>query len=300
MVLSALRDYPVDLTSVVSMADDGGSTGRLRDQYGVLPPGDIRRALVALSNTSKTLRDLFNYRFKGGDLKEHSFGNIFLSALEKITGSFGESVDVASKILNIKGQVLPVTLSRITLCAELANNSVIRGETNIDIRKKNPEVPIKKVWLEPAASINPRAKKAILGADMIVIGPGDLFTSLIPNFLVRGMSAVLKKSSAKKVYVCNLMTKMGETQGFKAPDFVVSIEKYLGKGVLGHVIFNNKKPSNEILKKYSSEKSFFIEPPDAFTSSNNTKYICADLLDGGRFVRHNPRKKLAKVLISLL
>ena len=300
MVLSALRDYPVELTSIVSMADNGGSTGRLRDQYGVLPPGDIRRALVALSDTSQTLRDLFNYRFSSGDLKEHNFGNIFLSALEKITGNFTDAVSLASKILNIKGKVLPVTLNDVTLYAQLANNVVIKGETNIDVPKHNPETPIKKVWLEPVAKINPEARKAILSADMIVIGPGDLFTSIIPNFLVSGVAATIKKSRAKKVYVCNLMTKFGETHGFKARDFVDTIERYLGKNVLDYAVFNNKRPSPKVLRYYLQENSHFVDGRDLSLQNKKPQYIMADLLDSGRFVRHNPRKKLAKLIISLL
>lgn len=300
MVLSALRDYPVSLSSIVSMADDGGSTGRLRDQYGVLPPGDVRRALVALSDTSQTLRDLFNYRFTNGDLKEHSFGNIFLSTLEKMTGSFGDAVNLASKILNIKGKVLPVTLDSTTLYAQLTNNIVIKGETNIDIPKHNPETPIKNVWLKPVAEINPEARKALLEADMIVIGPGDLFTSIIPNFLVKGVVAAIKKSKAKKVYICNLMTKFGETHGFIAQDFVNAVEKYLGKGVLDYTVFNNKQPSPKVLKHYLEENSYFVDTAGLVLRHHKPKYVLADLLDDSKFIRHNPRQKLAKTLISLL
>ncbi len=300
MVLSALRDYPVNLSSIVSMADSGGSTGRLRDQYGVLPPGDVRRALVALSDTSQILRDLFNYRFSTGDLKEHSFGNIFLTALEKLTGNFADAVSVASKILNIKGEVLPVTLDNTTLYAQLATGVVIKGETNIDVPKHNPEIPIKDVWLDPSGKINPQAKRAILAADMIVVGPGDLFTSIIPNLLVEGMVAAIKKSKAKRVYICNLMTKFGETHGFKAQDFVDTINKYLGKGILDYAIFNNKKPSAGVLRRYLQENSHFVDITNLDTNNKQPKFILADLLDPGQFVRHNPRKKLAKLIISLL
>ncbi len=300
VVLSALRDYPVELSAIVSMADNGGSTGRLRDQYGVLPPGDVRRALVALSDTSHTLRNLFNYRFNAGDLHEHNFGNIFLSALEKITGNFSDAVKVASKILNIKGSVIPVTLDNINLRAQLANGVTIKGETDIDIPKHDPTISIKNVWLSPQARINPEAKKAILTADMIVIGPGDLFTSIIPNLLVRGVIESIKKSKAKKVYICNLMTKFGETHGFKAQDFVNTIEKYLGIGILDYAVFNNRKPSAAILNRYREENSHFIDISELDSKHKKPEYILADLLDYGRFVRHNPRKKLAKLLISLL
>lgn len=300
VVLSALRDYPVRLTAIVTMADSGGSTGRLRDQYGVLPPGDVRRALVALSGASDTLRELFNYRFETGDLRDHSFGNIFLTALEKMTGSFGDAVKEAARVLNISGEVIPVTLDNINLCAELANGSIIRGETNIDVPLHDPTTPIKKVWLEPSAIVNPEATKAICNADMIVIGPGDLYTSLIPNLLVRGMAAAIKKSQAKKVYVCNLMTKYGETNGFTAQDFVDTIEKYLGKGALDYAVFNNKKPSAAVLQKYQKENSHFVDTVGLGLNNKKPKYILANLLEGGIFIRHNPRKKLAEVLLSLI
>lgn len=298
-MLSALRRYPVHLTSIVSMADNGGSTGRLRDQYGVLPPGDVRRALVALSDAPQTLRDLFNYRFSSGDLKEHNFGNIFLSTLEKMTGNFAEALKVVSQILNIKGSVMPVTLKNITLYAQLANGVVIKGETNIDKPKHNPELPIKKVWLSPQARINPEAKKAILSADMIVIGPGDLFTSIVPNFLVDGVIATIKKSKAKKVYVCNLMTKFGETHCFKAHDFLNKVEEYLGKETLDYAVFNNKKPAPKILKRYLEENSHFVDVSGLDLKGKKPKLVLANLLDQGSFVRHNPRKKLAKVLMAL-
>lgn len=305
-VLSALKDCPLNLTAIVSMADDGGSTGALRDQYGVLPPGDIRRALVALSQESQTLRDLFNYRFGNGDLSGHSFGNIFLSALEKLSGNFALAVKEASRVLNLKGSVLPVTLNNVRLYARLADGEVLKGETNIDIPRAGPYVRarISKVWLNPHAKINPEARSAILSADLIVVGPGDLYTSLIPNLLVRGVPEAIKKSCAKKVFVCNLMTKYGETHGFRAEDFVAEIEKYLGRDVLDYAVFNSKKPRAKTLTRYKKERAMFIEPPNIkhsmFDKNRNPKYILADLLNDGPFIRHSPRQKLAKVLISLL
>lgn len=296
-VLSALKDYDFNLTAIVSMADDGGSTGILRDQYGVLPPGDVRRALVALSG-SDTLRDLFNYRFSKGDLAGHSFGNIFLSALEKIKGDFASAVKEASQILNIRGSVFPVTLDNIRLYAKLTDGKILRGETNIDIPRTKIRAKIKKIWLSPKARINPEAKRAILSTDLIVIGPGDLYTSLIPNFLVRGVPEMIKKSRAKKVFVCNLMTKFGETNGFRAEDFVSEIEKYLGESVLDYAIFNSKKPAPAVLTKYKKENAEFVQPPTLY--SERPKYILANLLDDGPFIRHNPRYKLAKILISLV
>ncbi len=304
MVLSALKNYDLNLTAVVSMADDGGSTGILRDQYGVLPPGDIRRALVALSRNSGILRELFNFRFEGGDFKGHNFGNIFLSALEKINGNFGLAVKEASKILNIEGSVLPVTLDNVRLNARLESGDLVCGETRIDIPKKGKtRARISKVWLRPRANINPEAIGVFKKADLIILGPGDLYTSLIPNLLVKGIAEVIRKSPAKKVFVCNLMTKFGETDDFCAEDFISEIEKYLGAGVLDYAIFNNKKPHTKILARYKKEKAEFITPPvvqHRMLDNNKPKFILADLLDDGPFIRHNPRKKLAKVLTKLI
>lgn len=299
-VLSALKKLPgVKLSAIVSMADDGGSSGILRDQYGVLPPGDIRRALVALSASGDVMRNLFNYRFKEGGLRGHSFGNLFLTALEKVTGDFASAVREASQILNVDGEIIPVTLDDVRLYAKLEDGKVIRGERNIDIPKGNYRARIEKVWLVPEARINPDAGRALHNADLIVIGPGDLYTSLAPNLLVKGIPRAIRESKAKKVYVVNLMTKFGETHGFKGEDFVKEIEKYLGKNVLDYVIFNNKRPSKTVLERYKKEKAEFVVPPK-IQGWGKTKFICADLLDSGKFVRHDPRRKLANVLISLI
>ncbi len=301
VVLSALKEYPVKLTAIVSMTDDGGSTGILRDQYGVLPPGDVRRALVALSESSDTMRDLFNYRFDNGGLHGHSFGNLFLSALEKVTGSFDAALKEASLILKINGEVVPATLEDSRLWARLASGKIIKGETNIDIPKASDRGRIKEVWLEPEAQMNPRVKKVLHDADLVIVGPGDLYTSIVPNLLVRGMRQEMKKSKAKKVYVCNLMTKAGETDGFKAEDFMGEMEKYLGKGVLDYAIFNDKRPSPQIMRRYGREHAEFIAPPTN-RSWHGVKYVLANLIDArsGEFVRHGSKKRLAKALTLLI
>jgi uncharacterized cofD-like protein len=297
-VLSALKDHPVHLSAIISMADDGGSTGMLRDEYGVLPPGDVRRALVALSKSSQTMRDLFNYRFRSGGLHGHSFGNLFLSALEKVTGSFAAAVEEASVILNISGEVVPVTLDNVRLHARLHDGSVVRGETNIDIPSPRERAAIKKVWLTPEARLNPAVRRTLANADLIVIGPGDLYTSLIPNLLVKGMKEEIKRSRAKKAYLCNLMTKRGETDGFAADDFVRTIESYLGKNVLDYAIFNNKRPPVAVVKKYQREGAILIDAPKA-ARNGNVRYLLAPLIDARSLIRHGPPQRLAKLLLSL-
>ncbi len=298
-VLSGLKNYPVQLAVIVSMADDGGSSGRLRDEFGVLPPGDVRRALVALSNEQETLCKLFNYRFDTGGLRGHSFGNLFLTALCKIhNNNFQKAIETASKILNTKGKVIPVTLDNSKLYAILENNKIIKGETNIDIPKHNGNLRIKKIYLKPPSKINQKARKAILEAAFIIIGPGDLYTSILPNLIVKGVAEAIKKSKAKKVYICNLMTKFGETNNFRGEDFVFEIERYLGEKVLNYVIFNNKKPGKKYFSKYGKKGADFVEYTKEKITERNIKVIEKNLIKVGEFVRHDSHK-IAKVIYSL-
>lgn len=299
IILSALKDHPVHLSAIVSMADDGGSTGILRDQYGVLPPGDVRRALVALSESSRTMRALFNYRFRSGGLRDHSFGNLFLSVLEKVTGNFSSAVKEASRILNINGEVIPVTLNDVHLYARLKDGKIIRGETDIDIPKTRRRAPIQKIWLKPEAHLNPEVRRALRSADLIIFAPGDLYTSILPNLLVKRMKEEVRSSKATKVYFCNLMTKKGETDGFRAEDFIKEIEKYLGKNVLDYFIFNNRKPSKEIIKRYRREGAELVDPPTA-KNRGMAKYLFAPLINTGKLIRHGPPKRLAALLLRTL
>lgn len=299
VVLSALKKHPIHLSAIISMADDGGSTGLLRDQYGVLPPGDVRRALVALSGSSDIMRELFNFRFDRGGLEGHNFGNLFISALEKITGSFSLALREVSNILNISGEVVPVTYDDVRLYARLTNGKILVGESSIDIPRTPHRAPIQKVWLEPEARLNPSVRRVLQNADLIILGPGDLYTSVIPNLLVKGLSQEIKKSKAEKIYICNLMTKAGETDGFKAEDFVSKIEDYLGKNVLNYALFNNKRPLERIIKRYKKENAEFIEPPE-LKKRGRTKFILANLIGGGKLVRHDFSRKLPKTLLSLL
>ena len=300
-VLSALKDYPVYLSAIVSMADDGGSSGVLREEFGILPTGDVRRALVALSkHPDELLAKLFTYRFREGGLDGHNFGNLIITALERICGDFEKALLEASRLLAVeKGEVIPVTLSNVRLFAELEDGTVIRGETNIDIPRHDGEKVINKIWLEPEARANPRALRAIRQADLIVIGPGDLYTSIIPNLLVRRVCEAIWQTKAKKVFVCNLMTKYGETHGFVAGDFVAVLENYLGQGILDAIILNNQKPSESILKKYRKERAFFIDPFLARPAgSKKPKVIKTNLIRKGDLARHD-HKKLAEAILKL-
>jgi len=253
-LLSALKNHTSQIAALVNMADDGGSTGMLRDELGVLPPGDVRQCLVALSNSPK-VRDLFNYRFEEGSLKGHAFGNLFLTALEKMTGDFAAGVELASEVLGVKGTVEPITLTNVTLVMTNDEGSQVRGEaaiTDLDFDGKKPDF-----HLDPVAAPNPQALRAIEMADIIVIAPGNLYGSLAPALIVPGIGDALRASNATKMYICNLVTKPGQTDGYEVTDFVDEIERLAGGAFLDAVLYNTEKPSDELLEKYAKagEKS---------------------------------------------
>ncbi|MCR4276643.1 MAG: YvcK family protein [Candidatus Roizmanbacteria bacterium] len=255
VVLSGLKKYPLDLSVVVTMMDSGGSTGRLRDQLGILPPGDLRQCLVALSDAPLLWRKLFLYRFEKGDLEGHNFGNIFLAALEKVSDSYDNAIDTASYVLKTKGKVIPVTFNKLHLVAEYENGQKITGEGLID-ENHSEKSRIKTAYLEPQGNANPVAIKSIEESEYIVIGPGDLYTSIIPVLLVNDVKEAMKKSKAKIIYIMNMMTKSGQTTNYKASDHVKDLVKYLGKEP-DYILINNGAISEEILasyKKYNEVK----------------------------------------------
>lgn len=247
--LTGLKKYKADLTAIVAMTDSGGSTGLLRDELGVLPPGDVMRCLVALSTQDKLMRSLMDYRFEGGTLKGHRFGNLLLSALEKATGSFQSAVERASDILRTNGRVIPSTLDQVHLMAKVGNE-IIRGEETIQTTRLNGS--LEHLWIEPVARANPKALAAIRDADAIVIGPGGFYSSVVTNLLVRGIPEAILQSKAKKIFICNLMTKVEHTEGYSVADYTKALEKYLG-GPVDTIIYNNKMPTEDLLKRYARE-----------------------------------------------
>lgn len=250
MLLSALKHHTSHITALVNMADDGGSTGQLRDELGVLPPGDVRQCLVALSESPK-VRDLFNYRFEDGSVKGHAFGNLFLTALEKMTGDFTEAVELASEVLNITGTVEPITLTNMKLILEQSDGVRVYGEDTIGhtmFKSKRPTL-----LLDPVAEPSVRALEAIRSADMVVIAPGNLYGSLAPALLVDGIGEALAETKAKKVYVCNLVTKLGQTDGFAVHDFADEIERLAGTSFLDAVLYNTEPPSDDLMSRYAKE-----------------------------------------------
>jgi len=305
-VLTGLRDYPVELTAIVSMFDSGGSSGRLRDEFGILPPGDVRQALLALSKLpvdKLILRQLLDYRFKNGvGLRGHSFGNLLLTALTEITGGADLAIEQAAKILDVQGRVLPVSLDNCHLCARLEDGTIIKGETNIDIRRVRPELKILDVFLDPPAKIFSGAKKAILEADLVILGPGDLYTSTIPNLLVDGVSQSIAKSKASIFYICNLMTKYGETQNFAVSDFIKEIQRYLGPAAkkLKKVLVNNYwRVPKSLLARYYQEKSYPVKYDAQKFQKLGVEIVLLPLASTGQLLRHNPAK-LAKAIVNLI
>lgn len=299
-ILRGLKNYDLDITAIVNMFDSGGSSGVLRDELGILPPGDVRRALAALADGEQAyvLRELFNFRFnEAGSVNGHSFGNLFLAALSSIYGSDLEAIKKASQILNLKGKVLPVSLDKSHIHATLADGTIIEGETNIDIPKHDGAIKIVQLRLEPPAKILLEAREAILSADVIVLGPGDLYTSIIPNLLVEGVPEALRESKARKVVVCNLMTKWGETHGFTAADMVLELLLYSGLSGFDFAICNTTLPNQKLIDAYEKEKQYPMRYDEKLTELAD-KVITGDFFSEADIARHDA-DKLAKIIAEL-
>lgn len=283
-LLRSLKNYTKHITALVNMADDGGSTGVLRDELGVLPPGDVRQCLVALSE-SERVRELFNYRFEEGTFAGHAFGNLFMAALEKMTGNFAEAVEEASRVLNITGQVEPITLDKITLVMRNAKGEETRGEFKIGHADfgDGGQRPI--IRLDPDPVLNPKARQAIEQADLVVVAPGNLYGSLAPALIVPGMREALAATNAKKVYVCNLVTKPGQTDGFTVEDFADEIERFAGVS-LTHVLYNRERPSDELLQKYAHDGELPVNYDKAALKSKHYVASGGNFISG-EFVAHN-------------
>ncbi|MEK7133494.1 MAG: gluconeogenesis factor YvcK family protein [Patescibacteria group bacterium] len=300
-LLRGLKEFPLDITAVFTSFDSGGSAGVLRDEFGILPPGDVRRGLLALADEGQAeiLRELLNYRFQNGNssLSGHSFGNLFLAALSAIYGGEIEGIRKASELLNIKGKVLPVSLDRSHVHATLEDGSEIVGETNIDIPKHDGNLRIKKIFLDPPAHIYEETDTAIREADLIVIGPGDLYSSLVPTLATTGMKEALAASTAKKIVICNLMTKWGETHGFKASDMVQELLRYSGLKKFDYVICNTQKMNPQLAAAYEKEKKYPMECDEAL-SQYTEKIITGDFFSEADIARHDS-EKIARIISEL-
>ena len=296
-VLSGLKLFTnLNLQAIVTMADNGGSTGKLRDELGVLPPGDARQCLVALAESPEILRELFNYRFDSGELSGHNFGNLFLSALEKITGNFEEAVKTASSILSIRGQVIPVTTSNINLCIDLDNGEKLIGEACVADSKELIKHSVRKVHLTPEPQINPKAFDAIMKADSVIIGPGNFYCSLIPNMIVPGMKEALIKTSAQIIYNVNLMSKVGHSNNWSVEDHVNQMHRFIGAEVIDIALYNTTQPDPKLVEKYREEGETVMKASGS-DKIGHTALIGADLIADGIFVNPNKKDPVKRTLI---
>jgi len=277
-LLNGLKHYTQNLTALVNMVDDGGSTGSLRDELGVLPPGDARQCLVALSQSSK-VRELFNYRFTDGSLKGHAFGNLFLTALEKLTGNFADAIETASEVLRVQGKVVPATLDNVRLKMTWPDaQTVLNGERVIDMEHFAHDPRQATLSLEPAAQANPIALQAIMEADVVAIAPGDLYTSLGPVLVAQGYRQALRDTKAKVVYVCNLVTKKGQTDGFSAQTHAAEIERFVGEPVIDVLLYNKSNPSPDLLEKYAKKGEYWVEADPKELAKQHYRAIGGDFL----------------------
>ncbi len=314
VVLNGLRRHNVDLTAIVTAFDSGGSSGRLREEFGHLSLGDVRQCLIALAEESpetEAFRVATQYRFtEESSLNGHNLGDLFLSALTVMHTDIELAVQMMSRMLRISGRVIPVTLERADLCARLVDGSILRGESTIDLsRRRYDPPPIDQVYLDPVVQPNRRAVEAVREADLIVLGPGDLYTSVIPNLLVNGMTDAIQESSAKTVFVCNVMTKHGETDGFTPVDFLREITAYLGSQQVDFALINSRAIPDEVRAVYSAQKAVPVELTDDLAqqlSAWANQQLCIPLAqvlvpagEGAPRVRHDP-ERLAAAITSLV
>ena len=296
-LLRGLKPMTSNLVAVVTVCDDGGSSGRLSKDLGMLPPGDIRNCLVALADDESLLGELFNYRFQDGNgLSGHSFGNLFLAALTEVVGDFEEAIQVSSQVLASRGKVLPTTLDTVTLCARLADGRVIRGESAIP----RAEGIIQEVFLDPpTASPSSDVLASLRMADAVVLGPGSLFTSVIPNLLVEGVEETLRQLTVPKIYVCNVMTQPGETDGYGAADHLEALERHIGAGLIDTIVVNIAPPSEEMLRRYEAHGAEPVDPQLDRLEKMGVTVVGANLLSDKDLVRHDSHR-LATAVVDLL
>ncbi len=291
-VLRGLKTHVCSLSAIVTVADDGGSSGRLRRDMGILPPGDIRNCLLALAQAEPDMTSLLNHRFRKGELEGHNFGNLFLAAMTEMTGDFQIALRTMSRVLAVKGRVLPATLCDVTLRAEMADGSIVSGEHAIPCAQK--EIARLRLVPENPLALD-EAVAAIEACDAVVIGPGSLYTSIIPNLLVPGIRYALKSSKASKLYICNIMTQPGETDGYAASDHVLAVQEHAGR-LFSHVLVNTATAPWDIAQRYASEGRFQVRADMGVLASRGYSLITGDYLTRGNLARHEPGKLARSIL----
>ncbi len=295
-LLRGLKKYTSNITAVVTVFDSGGSSGQLRDELGVLPPGDIRNCLVALSTKEPLMTRLFQYRFKNGSLQGHSFGNLFITAMSEVSGDFSKAIEKSSEILAIRGKVLPSSIEDVTLCARLKNKKIIKGEKNISQSKDE----IDSIFIQPSSVLPlPETIQAIQEADAIILGPGSLYTSVICNLLVENIPETICATSAFKIYICNVMTQPGETDNYSASEHLKEVIRYLQRNCIDYVLLNSKTLSDEVAKKYHQERAYEVLDDLNQKYDQKTKIIRQELLSEHNFARHNP-DKIARLIVEII
>ncbi|HEU5423528.1 MAG TPA: gluconeogenesis factor YvcK family protein, partial [Nitrolancea sp.] len=293
-LLRGLKLHNIDITAIVTVGDDGGSSGRLRTEFNIPPPGDIRNCLVALADNESVMSELFQYRFEeGSSLDGHSFGNLFITALTRVSGSFEQAVVESSRVLAVRGKVLPSTLEDIVVCGEMADGRVIRGESNIT----NERGTIKRIYLDPS---EPQAYDpaiiALLSADVIVLGPGSLYTSVLPNLLVPGIAHAIRCSPATKVYVCNVATQRGETDNFGAIDHVLALQQHVSGGIIDYALVNSN--IDPVIARIKPEWMVNAVGLAGLEGLHGVRVLLRDVISAEKPLRHDPAK-LASELLEL-
>ena len=300
-MLRGLKYYTSNITAIVTVGDDGGGSGKLREDLGMLPPGDIRNCILALADTEPIMKELLQYRFTDGNLKNQSFGNLFLAAMDGISDNFEDAVQKMSSVLAVTGKVIPVTLDDMQLKAILKNGNIVKGESQIPKEAIKQKSPIERLILEPEDAVPLKeALDAIKEADAIVMGPGSLYTSVIPNLLVNKISSAVRKSKAYKVYISNIMTQPGETDGFTASDHLKTIQKYGGKDIVECVIANCGAISDELKEKYDKEGAKLVELDEENIKNQGVDLIVGNLIkmESG-FIKHDA-DYLAQILVETI
>lgn len=300
-MLRGLKYYTSNVTAIVTVADDGGGSGELREDLGILPPGDIRNCILALADTEPLMEELLQYRFPDGKLKNQSFGNLFLAAMDGISDNFEDAVQKMSSVLAVTGKVLPVTLENMVLNAKLKNGNIVTGESAIPKEVLKQNSPIDRIFIEPK---NARALKeavtAIMEADAIILGPGSLYTSVIPNLLVKDISSALHKSDAIKIYVSNIMTQPGESDGYTVSDHIKAIFKHGGNGIVDYVICNVDGIDEELKKKYEKDKSTLVALDRKNLEKLDVKVVEANLVKVRKGLIRHDSEKLSSILVETI
>ena len=294
-LLRGLKEYMTNLTAIVTVADDGGSSGVLRRELGVLPPGDVRNCIAALADAEPLVTKLFQYRFEEGDgLAGHSFGNLFIVAMSGVTGNMEDAIRQTSRVLAVRGQIIPSTMEDVTLCARTSDARTIHGESRIGPAISNgASSRIREVYLAPAnPAAHPEAVRAILEADLIVLGPGSLYTSVLPNLLVQGVKRSLIAAPAPKIYVCNVATQHGETDDFSVADHVAAIEDHVGKGVINYVLSNSNIV--DVIPKAEQSKPVRVDTP----INNGIRLVTTDVISEENYYHHDSTK-LAEAILRI-